>query len=160
MCTGGFADDWYAARYLDSRTRAGALVVWALLLGRPRASRGGWVTRINQYYANCGARPARRRASDGRLWGSAPLPPRPAGAAAAAAQPPLLALGHRDWPHWQASAHLETHTRSQNPHFMSYPIHGYYNIRYIFWQNVISSYPCHIWFSKKIYLDIPGIIVS
>ena len=35
---------------------------------------------------------------------------------------------------------------------------GYYNIRYIFWQNIISmSYPFHILFSKKIYLDVPGI---
>ena len=34
--------------------------------------------------------------------------------------------------------------------------HGYYIIRYIFWQSVISiSYSCHTPFSTKIYLDIP-----
>ena len=68
------------------------------------------------------------------------------------------------WAQADSVTHLETHTRSQTPHFMSYPMDmtGYdmdiTTSGIFFWQNVISmSYPCHIWFSKKIYLDIPGI---
>ena len=68
---------------------------------------------------------------------------------------------------FQVPDHLETHTRSQTSHFMSYSMdmshmtwiwHGYYNTRYRL-ANVLSmSYPCHIPFSKKyiwIYLVYP-----
>ena len=52
---------------------------------------------------------------------------------------------------------LETHTRSQTPHFMSYPMDMTWILQHqvYFLANVISmSYPCHICFFKKRYIWI------
>ena len=50
--------------------------------------------------------------------------------------------------------HLEPHTRSQNPHFMSYPM----DMTWILQHQVYFLAKCHhICFSKSLYLDIPGI---
>ena len=56
--------------------------------------------------------------------------------------------------------HLETHTRSQTPHFMSHPM----DMTWILQHQVYFLAKWHIHvismsylFSKKIYLDIPGI---
>ena len=52
-----------------------------------------------------------------------------------------------------AQKHLETHTRSQNPHFMSYPMDMTWILQHqvYFWQNAISMSYRRLFFKKDIF---------